>query len=209
VKKSLAVAKAINPKTGENDLIGAIQELVTFLNKEGDVEKGRHYHQLTGSMQARMKRFGIPVAYLADFQLLIQEMGLVRRVGAGPTLAWKVVDLTSMSELVCEQLVSRSLAAVLQRHNDHEELRCLRKALEKKAGTPDDSAPASDSKQVDDMKIVEQLAEAVATAEGLAAGVVVLNDRVSELEKLLAAKPAVNPKDVASALMERLSKIKK
>lgn len=199
-KKTRSVAEAINPETGQPDLIGALRHVITTLNQSEDVERKSLYHILSGSMRARLEVIGIPDTYIADFSLVMQELGLARHRG-GKWIVWEIVDITFFDEIVTQVWVDKAIHTIAQRHDSSKELRVLREKVEQ-AEKPDLSH-AGDSPE-----FIEPMAEMVAEVERLNSVVTEQGETIVRLETELSNRPDNSPAAVAAALIERFQKAK-
>lgn len=204
--KKLAVADAINPGTGAIDLMGAMCYVTEHLNMETDIKKGGLYHELPGGMQARLKKFGIPERYIADFLLLLQEVGIVRRHGGGHHVHWEVSCMTYFEAFATVAVVKRSLECLTERHAKNEELRRLKARLERFEKTPPTHSPAVSTVIAEDPDYITHMAEMVAEVEKLHLKDVEKTARITTLEAELASRPKVDAKASMDALVERFKK---
>ena len=194
-KKTLAVAEAINPETGEVDLMGALRFVIVKLNEEEDIERGGLYHTLCGSMQNRLKSFGIPAKYLVDFQLVMQELGVARRRGANNKTLWEVSCTTYFDAFVSEEWLDWSLHNIAKRHETTTTHRKLREQLAEKEL---EAAGEATLEQVAELMVeVEELQKAAADKDA----------RIEQLEAELTKLPKRTfDSDLAAAIEKARAK---
>lgn len=201
-KSNRAVAKAINPATGEPDLKGALRYVITKLNEEKDIKRGGLYHVLNGAMRQRLECLKIPAAYIADFALMMQEVGLSRHYGGGTNTIWEVIDIRLFDEVVIDEWLEKAYSNLCQRHATMTSCRKLREKMDglEKSGPPANSDILPEH--------IEQMAEMVAEVERLGNLIEQKKDRIVELEKELANRPKNDASAVAAELVNRFRRSK-
>lgn len=125
-RKNLGVENAVNPKTGEVDLVGALRFVTHKLNAEKGVVKDGLYNTFTGSMQGRLVKYGIPAGYVADLALLMQEIGLARKIGTGITTTWEIADDSFFDNFVHSKIIKTGINNLRQRHTKSQDLWLLK-----------------------------------------------------------------------------------
>lgn len=200
--KKLAVTEAVNPETGEPNLEGALRYVMAKLNEEKDIQRNVLFHTLPGAMQERLKGYGIPDRYLADFLLCMQNIGLVYKFGGGRTVRWDVADLNFFNEFVTCDRVKSALSRLSKRHDEHEKLRRLEKKVEKS----NESAQQVGSDKDVRMEMNEHLAQVIATTEHQQSELAEKDAEISQLKKQLADQGTNLAEQVTKELMSRYHK---
>lgn len=186
---------------GEVDSIGNLRFLVHELNHQLDVERGRIYHALPGSMTDRLKPYKIKG--LGEVMLLMQELGLLRLRGAHKTTVWFVIDIKYFDDLVSDEWLDRACLNLLKHTERINKLRRLERQLLKLLR--DNSV--SESSQPNETHI-EAMAEMVARIEDLQSELAAKELRLAALESELAEKSGNDADAVATALIEKFRKMK-
>lgn len=163
----LGVEKAVNPSTGEVDLIGALLHVTKKVNAEVGVKKDGLYNTFTGSLQARLLKHGILSTYVADFILLMQEICLARKISGGLKTVWELADETFFDSIVNERIIQTGLNNIRLRHTKSRELWLLQNRvipkLEKQAKRANAEAPA----QQDLSETLDKIGELIVEIERL------------------------------------------
>jgi hypothetical protein len=90
-------------------------------------------------MQSRLKQHGVPPTYLADFLLLMQELGLARRRGGSRKTIWEVSCTTYFDSFVTDEWLEIALQRLQQRHSKSTANRKMRAELAALKGNVDNT----------------------------------------------------------------------
>lgn len=196
----LPVEMAINPETGKPGLRDALHYIVSALNNEDGIIKDGLYHVLPNGLQPRLKRLGIPEAYLADFLLVMQYCALVRKIKKiAPQIKgfkWQICDTTFFDEFVNDDSINCALLATKKRHQTTAEIRRLK---EENAKLKANTSTLQKNDEMDNSsfeKMNENLATVIAEVEKLRL-------ENADLQKKLKTKSGATAQQTADALMIR------
>lgn len=139
-RNSLSLEKAINPETGEEDLIGALKYVIRCCNQEpflssrqikrikGNIPEDDIHHIIEGGMSHRLEELKISKAYLAEFLLLMQNLTICRSIKRG--IFWQIIDVRFIDSFINEMVVEKALKDLLKRRNQTDLIRQQSKRIE-------------------------------------------------------------------------------
>ena len=194
MRSRLAVAKAINPGSGEEDLMGALRYVLKKLSEEEDCVKGGFFHSVPGAMGKRLNSLGIPETYRADFMLVMQETGIARMFGSAKSCCWEFLCVTFMDEMLTEQVLNKALPSIAKRHKHHKDLRRLKRGTDMPSDTQGGYVDS----------LLQNLAQAVVKYKQLQQVNESLQKKIDCLEEETSCKKA-SPADVAAELMSQFA----
>lgn len=187
-RNSLSLKKAINPETGEEDLIGAIRYVIRRCNGEPYLENrdirekikikishGYAYHVIEGGMTERLESLGISRAYLAEFLLLMQILRVCVKVKAGKF--WKIIDEDVIDEFIDEVSVNDTLEKLLKHRNRIDLIRQQAKRIEYLESIIQEQEGDEDTNEKEDVDFPDDLLEEATSALLLA------NNKIDHLAK--------------------------
>ncbi len=109
----------------------AMLHVVALLNREHRSETGTLYHLMPMSMQKTVIGYGVPDGVIADFLLVMQEIGLIRCYARGTHSKWEVCDESYAEAFLTPLALDKAIANVQERHRRTTELRRAKENLQR------------------------------------------------------------------------------
>ena len=208
----------------DKSLFGAMLYITDKLNELPKIESGEIFHLVQVSLQQQAIDWGVPTGQVADFLLVMADIGLVRCYKGGQHTKWEVCDVSFAPAFLSNRAIEKSICNVQERHRRTTEIRRRREnseRLEKYADTLEKwhmqfpsttaaevSVPVSTSSFEDEA--IEALAEAERLGEELAKMTVQLAEVEVERDRL-AQQLSERPQQaelVKQAFHDRLTALK-